>query len=187
MQLSKPLSKKSLIYEWHKNKPLYYRGYNLVLLGKRDLEDIMGSSDIQSWIIDSILHFLHKNLDYEKYKILSNELGFIYSKNRWYNLDIAIYERDKLKLTGKYTKIPPKVAIEVDTKADLSNFENPNDYFIEKTDTLLKSGVERVIWIFSNTKRVLYADSQEWKFYKFSDRLKILDDLYFILSEIIKV
>jgi hypothetical protein len=187
MQQNKSLLKKSLIYEWHKNKPLFYRGYNLVLSGRKSLEEVVGSSDVQSWIIDSILHFLHINLDYKEFKVLSNELGFIYANNRWYNLDIAIYERNKLKLTGKYTKIPPKVVIEVDTKADLSNFENPNDYFIEKTETLLGCGVERVLWVFSKTKRVLYADKFEWKFYKFSEDVKIMDDLYIKLSEAIKI
>ena len=47
------------------------------------------------------------------------------------------------------------LVIEVDTKADLRKFENPQDYFHRKTQDLLDSGVKKVIWIFTKEKKNL--------------------------------
>ena len=39
----------------------------------------------------------------------------------------------------------------------------PNSYFQRKTDQLLENGVEKVIWLFTNTRKYLVAQSgKDW-------------------------
>jgi len=87
----------ALIYEMRHGSPIYYRDYEKVLAGEKTLEEVMGSSELQAWLIDTILAFLHLHLNRKKYKVLSNEVGYKFAPKSWYNLDIAIVERNKIK------------------------------------------------------------------------------------------
>lgn len=51
----------------------------------------------------------------------------------------------------------PVVVIEVDVKVD-TNEEDALQYVNRKVETLLAHEVERVIWIFSNPNRILFAE-----------------------------
>ena len=170
---------KELIYELINGSPIYYKGYEKVLSGQTTLEGIMGSSDLQAWIILTIVEFLILNLDRKKYKVLSNEVGYIPKSRTRYSLDIAIVDRNKIKkLTGKYLKVPPEVVIEIDTKADLSKFENPQDYFHRKTQDLLDSGVKKIIWIFTKEKKLWVAENgKRWLITDWDDEVNLLDDI----------
>ncbi len=170
---------KELIYELINGSPIYYKGYEKVLSGQTTLEGIMGSSDLQAWIILTIVEFLILNLDRKKYKVLSNEVGYIPKSRTRYSLDIAIVDRNKIKkLTGKYLKVPPEVVIEIDTKADLSKFENPQDYFHRKTQDLLDSGVKKIIWIFTKEKKLWVAENgKRWLITDWDDEINLLDDI----------
>ena len=146
----------------------------------------MGSSDLQSWIVSLIVEHLYKALDNKKYKILFNEIGYFYTKTRegkWLNLDIAIVSREKLKKPqGTYLKVPPEVVIEVDTKADLS--EIGDEYFFLKTKRLLKSGVKKVIWIYTQAKKIMVAqDDKEWKIVDWNYDIEIIDGIIFNLEK----
>ncbi|NJL59694.1 MAG: Uma2 family endonuclease [Desulfobacteraceae bacterium] len=150
-----------LIYEMADDLPIYYRGYEEVIKGRKQTEEIMGSSFIQSLIISRLFRFLIGELP-EMYEILTNEIGLWFSKNSWRAADIAIYPKEKLKgipLHNKYLDIPPKVVIEVDTKADLDKFTASADYYHKKTDALLMFGVEKIIWIFTDSRKVMIAES----------------------------
>ncbi|WP_283400673.1 hypothetical protein [Desulfurobacterium pacificum] len=50
---------KELIYEMRYGKPIYYRDCDKVLSGEKTLEEVMGSSKLQWWIINSLLRFLY--------------------------------------------------------------------------------------------------------------------------------
>lgn len=178
---------KELVYEIINASPVYYRDYEKVLSGQTTLEGAMGSSDLQSWIILTIVEFLLLNLDKKKYKILSNELGYIPKQRTKYNLDIAIIDRNKIKqLTGKYLKIPPEIVIEVDTKADLKKFENPQDYFHRKTQDLLDSGIKKVVWIFTKEKKIWIAEKgKRWIITDWDDEINIFDDINFNLKKLL--
>jgi len=54
---------KSLFYEMVDGKPIYYRGYQDYLSGKKQLEELMGSSFIQSMIVTRIVIALGSLLD----------------------------------------------------------------------------------------------------------------------------
>jgi len=179
---------KELIYEMRFGSPIYYRDYDRVLSGEKALEEVMGSSDLHAWLLYAILKFLSKVLDEKKYTVLAGEVGYKFAKGSWYNLDIAIYEKKKLgKLRGKFVTVSPEVVIEIDTKADLRKFENPQDYFHRKTQDLLNSGVNKVIWIFTKERKVWFAErDRPWLIVGWDYDLEISDDIKLNLFELFK-
>ena len=181
---------KALIYEMRHGRPIYYRDYEKVLAGELPLEAVMGSSKLQSWLIDVIVAFLHRVLDRRKYKVLSNELGFRFAPRSWRNLDIAIFEREKVLaegLTDEYVETPPQVVIEVDTKADLGRYEGQVEWYMrEKTDDLLNAGVGRVIWYTTRDKRVLVAErGKRWFLTTWDDPIEVIDGIVLNLAELL--
>ncbi|MDM7273128.1 Uma2 family endonuclease [Sulfurihydrogenibium azorense] len=180
---------RALIYEMRYGSPIYYRDYDKVLKGEIPLEAVMGSSGLQAWLIKIILKFLLKVLN-KKYEVLSNEVGFKFAKKSWYNLDIAIWEKEKIKPYLKENKlipVPPELVIEVDTKADLRKFENPQDYFHKKTQDLLNAGIKKVIWIFTQDKKVWIAQpSKPWLIVDWNYDIPVLDDLKMNIEKLIK-
>ncbi|WP_029522915.1 Uma2 family endonuclease [Persephonella sp. KM09-Lau-8] len=178
-----------LVYEILGNKRIYYKDYKKVLSGELPPEAIMGSSELHAWIIDLILRVLYSQLNKEKYKILLGEVGYFYTSSRskkWLNLDIAIVSREKLKKPqGTYLKVPPEVVIEVDTKADLS--EVGDEYFVIKTEKLLKSGVKKVIWIFTDAKKIQIAENKTpWIIVDFDYEFEIIDNIKINLEKLLK-
>jgi len=152
---------KSLIYEEYDGKPMYYRGYKDVLNQLKTLEEIMGESDTQAIIIGVLMKFLLKNLDEDKYFVMTNEVGFYLKKRSNISSDIVIYDKATLQnhvLKDKYFEIPPLAVIEVDIQADTADFGVTElDYYGLKTKKLLDFGVGEVIWFFSGIKQQFIA------------------------------
>ncbi len=180
---------KELIYEMVKGRPVYYREYDKVLTGEKTLEEVMGSSFLQGLLIDLILKFLHELLDYSKYLITTNETGFKFKPKSWRLLDIAIFERVKVKeemFSSEYVKTSPKIVIEIDTKADLRKYGDIINYINEKTDDLLNSGVEKVLWILTKDKKVMVAEKDKhWIITNWNEDIKILEDIYINVDKLI--
>jgi len=177
----------ALIYEKVKGKPIYYRNYEKVLKGELPLEAVMGSSDIHAFLVFMISFLLGRSLDLNKYIIMTGELGFYTSENSYRLLDIAVFERKNFKFEGRYTKIPPKVAIEIDTKADLSGYQSVEDYIFEKTQELLDSGVEKVVWILTKPKKVMVApQNQKWIVQNWNEPFEVFEGIEVNLSELVK-
>jgi len=178
---------KYLIYEMRKGSPIYYRDYDKVIAGEKTLEEVVGSSELQAIFVILLSTYLYNKLK-NKYFILGNEVGFKFAPRSWYNLDIAIIEKEKLKkLTNKYLTVAPRVVIEIDTKADLRKFENPQDYFHRKTQDLLDSGVEKVIWIFTKDKKVWVAEkNKRWIITNWDDTIDVIDDLTLNIEDLLK-
>jgi Uma2 family endonuclease len=158
---------KVLIYEEFDGHPIYRRGYKDYLLGLKKPEEITGTSALQYFITSTIIKYLNRHLP-EGYLAGSSELGLHLVKNTNLAADIAIFREGKLQVgfhSTKYADTPPSVVIEVDIKVDESNhFDSENDYYHRKTERLLQWGVERVIWVFPTSRRVLVADNlQKWE------------------------
>ncbi len=177
----------ALIYEKVKGKPIYYRNYEKVLKGELPLEAVMGSGDLHAFLVFMISFLLGKKLDLRNFIIATGELGFYTSENSFRLLDIAVFERKNFKFSGGYTKIPPKVVIEIDTKADLSNYQSVEEYVFEKTQELLDAGVEKVVWIFTKTKKVMIAPKdQKWLVQNWNEPFEVLEGIEVNLSELVK-
>ncbi|GAK61167.1 hypothetical protein U27_01066 [Candidatus Vecturithrix granuli] len=120
---------------------------------------------------------------------MSNETGFIYGPKSWRLLDIAIFEKKALKkelLSTKYVKTAPKIVIEVDTKANLKNYGDILSYLTEKTEDLLKAGVEKMIWILTDSRKVMVAEQgQTWLLTKWTDVIPVVDDVSIQIEELV--
>ncbi len=178
---------KELIYEMRYGSPVYYRDYDKVLSGEKTLEEVMGSEGIQALLIAVLVGFLREKLK-GRYFVFSNELGYNFAPRSWYNLDIALIPKDKLKeIPEGYIKVPPEVVIEIDTKADLRKFENPQDYFHRKTQDLLDAGVKKVIWIFTKDKKIWVAEKgKPWLIVDPNYEIEVLDGVSFKLEDLLK-
>ncbi|GIX42909.1 MAG: hypothetical protein KatS3mg129_2642 [Leptospiraceae bacterium] len=174
-----------LIYEMKDGKPIYYKNYELVLNKKLPPEAIMGSSKLQTIIIHIILKFLFQHLNSKKYMVLSNEIGFQWDKGSWSNLDIAIFDKEELLkegITNSYTKIPPIIVFEVDTKADTSQYPDIEFYIRDKIQDLLNHGAQKIFWFTTHDKKILIAEqNKNWIITNWDFDLNIIDNLSFNL------
>ena len=180
----------SLIYEMVDGQPIYYRGYQDYLSGEKQLEELMGSSFIQSMIVTRLVIALGGLLDSKKYEILTNELGLQFKNKSWRAADIAICRKEDLRavaLDNKYLGVPPQIVIEIDTKADLSEVPDSFSYYQKKTDQLLDFGVEKVIWIFTDTKKVMVAEpNQNWQISPWNKEVQVIDNVVVTLQKLVE-
>jgi Uma2 family endonuclease len=147
-----------LIYEMIDGIPIYYKDYKKVLNKQATLEDIMGSSRIQSFVISLIEDFLKENFR-KKYWVLSNELGMHLKHKSNLSADIAMFDKTQFPqaffMEDTYADRAPNVIVEVDSNANVE--ELPFDYFTKKTDKLTLWGVQEVIWVFTKSRKVVVA------------------------------
>ena len=127
------------------------------------------------------LIFFNQNLP-DNYLYGLGELGLRISNKTNFAADITIYREDRLKVifhSVKYEQTPPNVIIEIDIKIDESDYsQNEEEYFHKKTEKLLQWGVEKVIWVFSSSRRVLIADNlQKWEFNSWDIPFNVIDDI----------
>ncbi|MCU0471483.1 MAG: Uma2 family endonuclease [Arcicella sp.] len=180
----------SLIYEIMDGKPIYYKGYRDVIELKKTKAEIMGASTLQNFILQHILRILFRNLDENKFHILTNEQGLHVGLKSNFSADIAIFETTKLPVKAAdkhYASVPPKIQIEVDIDADLENFETPDAYMYAKTEKLLDFGVEKMIWVMSASKKVLVATPGEnWQIIDWHKEIEIIDGISFNIGKYLK-
>jgi len=179
---------RELIYEMRRGSPIYYRDYDKVLSGEKKPEEIMGSGLLHAIILELILELLFRELKPKGYHILTGEIGFKFAPKSWYNLNIAIYKKGDLKeITGEFVQTPPRVVIEIDTKADLRKFSTPMDYFHMKTQDLLDAGVEKVIWIFTKEKKIWNAQrGKDWIITDWDRDIEVTNGVKFNLSRLLE-
>ena len=178
-----------LIYEMVDGIPIYYKGYREYLEGAIQIEEITGSSYLQALLGTELVILLSRLLDMSKYRIMSNEIGLKFAKGSWRAADLVVYEKSKLKgiaIDNKYLEVAPEIVIEIDTKANLEEVENPLGYYQEKTDQLLEFGVQKVVWIFTETQKVMIAEDRDnWQIVSWHKELEIMDGVQVNIQELI--
>ena len=179
-----------LIYEMVDGNPIYYKGYKDYLDGTKQIEELIGSSYLQALICTELIILLSRLLNLQEYRIISSEIGLRFSPKSWRAADLAIFQKSKLKgvaIENKYLEVPPKIVIEIDTKAQLEDINNPLGYYQEKTDQLLNFGVEKVIWIFTDTQKIMIAEKEEdWHISSWNKNVEMLPGVKFNIEAIIK-
>lgn len=146
-----------LIHEIIDGIPLYRKGYRDVLAKTKTVEEIMGCSSLQFFIIDYILGILYPNINREKYIIGTNEAGLHLDKRNNLSGDIVIFDKDVLtidKIDKHYSKVHPKISIEIDLDVELDTFTE-SGYIAIKTRKLLEFGADKVVWFLTKSKKVL--------------------------------
>jgi Uma2 family endonuclease len=175
-----------LIYETLDGEKIYYKNYLDVVNGIKTKEEIMGSSTLQSVLVEYMQIVLFAGLDRKFYRILTGEIGIHLESNSNFSNDIAVYEKSVLtpnKINNKYADVPPKIVIEIDIKA---NTDKAEDYIYvqRKTQKLLDFGVEKVIWIFTDTKKVSIATQNDaWLTVNWDKDMELLNGLIFNISQ----
>ncbi|MEA5459950.1 hypothetical protein VB796_12920 [Arcicella sp. LKC2W] len=176
-----------LIYEVMDGKPIYYEGFREVLTNQKTFEEVMGSSRLQTRIIMAIISYMLKNISEEIYEIVTNEFGLHIGQGNNLSGDIGIYEINQLKDSpdeDKYFNIPPKIMIEIDTQANM-DYVLDNDYFHKKTQKLLDFGVEKVIWYYTISKKVMVAENDKsWTIDNWDKTVEVMPNLYLCLTDL---
>ena len=156
---------KQLVYEELNGRKMYRRGYKNVLNQTKTIEEIMGCSSLQGIIISIFLRYLYTHTDENVYEILTNEIGLHVSLGNNLSADIILYDAKDAKeyqYDEHYFNVAPKMVIEVDVKIELENI-NAIDYLTEKNKTLFGFGVERVVWVLTEDKKIILAEpNQDW-------------------------
>jgi hypothetical protein len=166
--------------------PIYYKGYKAVLRKEKTLEDIMGASGLQSFILRYFSYLLIRQLDEEQYFVFTGETGLHLDLKNNFSGDVMVYEHNKLpmsKIDTHYLDIPPKIDIEIDVNIDTTDFTEQT-YIYRKTDRLLSWGVEKVIWVLSASKKVIVAEQgKDWLVIDWSKDIEIIDGVKFNVSQ----
>jgi Uma2 family endonuclease len=184
MKVNKP---EILIYEEMDGTPIYYKNYYKVLLDQASPEDIMGSSHSQAFVISVILEFLYRTLKRSEYWIATNEARLHASHGNNLPADIAIFDRNKLIPNHRdfnYITVAPKIVIEVDISADLSDFASPLDYYRKKSKKLMDFGVELVLWVDTMTETIMLND--ELTSYSWHTPVPLMEGVEINVGELVK-
>lgn len=191
MGLNAPLPDYMLpyVYEVVGGKPIFRKGYQKALLNIGDgKNETMGSSSLQSVIIGEIVGLLFMCGLRNKYIIATGEHGLHLNHKDNRCLDIAIYPKNTLELSKKYSNTSPQIVIEVDIEADLETWQETEiQYYKTKTQDLLNFGVEKVIWIFTESESITVAQKENpWQIFDFKDTVGIMENCRFNLKDILK-
>lgn len=169
-----------LIHEIIDGKPYYLKGYREVLAKTKKIEDIMGSSSLQAFLITYLTIWIGKQLDEDKYFILTNEAGLHLDKGNNLAGDLLIFDNKKLtidKIDRNYANVPPKIAIEIDINVAVESYEE-HSYMVLKIKKLLDFGVEKVIWFSTGSKKVMIATAnEEWQTQNWDKDVEVLDGI----------
>jgi len=172
-----------LTYEVVDGEPIYYRGYKDVLQGKKQPEEVMGSSTLQWYLIGRIAKLLFP-LEDRGYLVAINEAGVIVGRDTRRALDIAIFRREDVKISDKYADVLPVVAIEVDVKA---NVNDSAGYIFEKSQELLDFGVRKLIWILTRPRKILvFEKGVEGRVLNWEDEFEVSGGVKVKLSKLLK-
>lgn len=169
-----------LIHEIIDGKPLYRKGYRDVLAKTKTIEDIIGSSSLQAFLITYLTIWIGRKIDDNKYTMLTNEAGLHIDKGNNLAGDILIFDNKTLtidKINKKYADVPPRISIEVDIDITAENFTE-NEYISLKTRKLLDFGAEKVIWFLTEPKKVIIATKDaDWQMRDWDKDVEIMDDI----------
>ncbi|NIJ55352.1 Uma2 family endonuclease [Dyadobacter arcticus] len=169
-----------LIHEIIDGKPYYRKGYRDVLNRTRTIDDILGTSSLQAFIITYLLTIIVRHLDENQYTFLTNEAGLHLDRKNNLAGDILIFENNQLPIeliNKKYISVTPKICIEVDTNIETKEYSE-NSYITLKTKKLLDFGAEKVIWFSTEPKKVMIATSgSDWQVLDWNQDVIILDGI----------
>ena len=169
---------KFLIKEVLDGKEVYYKNYRKVLFGQHTFENIMGSSSLQTLVINYIQRILLKFLDENSFFVFSGEVGLHLDHSNNLSADLLVYKTEQItKFDKYYFNIPPIVQIEVDIQIDNTHFTD-NEYLTRKTQKLLDFGVERVLWVLTSTQTIIVAEPhQDWRIINWNKDVLLLNDI----------
>ncbi len=176
----------SLVYEEMDGQPIYRKGYQAVLAGKETLEGIVGRSVFQTIVTSAVVGLLMRYLP-EHFVV--GEAGVHLSPGNDLVNNLAVYNKKDVRdpLSTGYFDIPPKLVIELDSKVDAEHFTTEADYMHLKMAKLLAFGVPRVIWITTQSRKLMIAEpGKDWIVADWNREVALLEGLRLNLEELLK-
>jgi Uma2 family endonuclease len=151
------------------------------LSGLKIWEEIIGCSSYQSVLIGYLNAQLWNHLEDAPYWVMSNEIGNHLSEESKTVYDIAVFDEANLpahRIGAHYINVPPKLVIEVDVKIETES-KTPGDIAWQiKTNKLHEFGVEKVVWFFTTSQRVLIARlNEDWIFTDWHRNIELWEGL----------
>lgn len=176
-----------LVYEVLDGRTFYRKGYRDFLNKTKTIEEIMGSSGLQSIIVSYLMMRVLSKLDEAKYDVLCNEIGLHIDHRNNPASDIGIFKTSVLtpdQIDIHYVNVPAEIFIEVDIRADVEDL-GETGYINLKTNELFNFGAQKVIWILSNVKKVIVAGKGErsWRWSDWDEDIEVLDGLGFNIGK----
>ena len=168
-------------------KKYYRKGYKEVLAGTKTIDDIMGASVFQAFIVSFIGTYLNSLLPKNWYA-LTGESGVNLSKKNNLSTDIAIVDIIEIGniFSTKYLDVAPKIVLEIDVKIDLEKGKD-YDYIQRKTKKLLEFGVEKVFWILTSQQQVIVAEKENptWSIINWQTKMEVFENISFSIEQIL--
>lgn len=124
----------------------------------------MGCSTLQAFIVTFLVRVLLRSIDENQYFIATNEPGLHIDRKNNLASDIMVFDYNILtidQINLNYAQVPPAMCIEVDTRVELQD-ATESEYVTLKTMKLLEFGAAKVIWFFTETKKVMIATPGSW-------------------------
>ena len=175
-----------LVYETMDGVPIYRKGYKAVLNNSKTLQDIMGSSTLQSEVHMYLNSLLFRHFGTEQYAIYSNKAGLHIARGNNLAGDIFVYDATIMrgdKIGKQYADVPPLLAFEIDIEADLEAMTEMG-YISRKIEKLLQFGVQKVFWISTEARRVLVAEAgSDWSTISWEKDIEIAPGLTMNIPE----
>jgi Uma2 family endonuclease len=178
-----------LVKEILDDMPVFYKGYKAVLRKEKTIEDIMGGSGLQIFIVRYLFRLLDRNLDDNLFYVFTGEGGLHLSKGNNLSGDVLVFDKQVLTpdlIDTHYLNIPPLIDIEIDVEIDNTTFSD-FDYIQRKTVNLLKFGTQKVIWILTKTQKVIVAEpNKDWLMIDWQKDVEITNGITFNVPQYLK-
>ena len=162
--------------------PVYYKGYKAVMRKEKTLEDIMGASGLQIFIVRYLFRLLDRNLDDNLFYVFTGEGGLHLDKGSNLSGDVLVFEKTMLTpdlIDTHYLNVPPMIDIEVDVEIDNGTFSD-FEYIQKKTKKLLDFGTQKVIWILTKSKTIIVAEpNKDWLMIDWAKDVEVVNNLHF--------
>ena len=177
---------KHLIYEMDEGKPIYYKGYKEYLNGNLNYEETMPDSNLQSWLKAQLLALLISFFYHDKSIVITGgKQGLSLKKKTWRGADVAVFKKSNFVLNTEYSKKPPEVVIEINVKGHYDSDEKMLHDFERKNAQLLKFGVKKIIWIFTETKFIMSLTNEGKTHHKWDEEIPVMNDFSFNIQKMI--
>ncbi len=161
--------------------PVYYKGYRDVLNKTKTPEEIMADGLLQAMLEMWLSNLLYNQLNASRYWVFTGEVGSHVSHNNYMAHDIAVFEKNVLppgKITTKYADVPARLVVEIDTEIEYGENISVETYVHKKTQIALDFGTEKVVWIFTASRKIMTAvTGQNWVISDWDQPVDLLDGL----------
>lgn len=168
----------------------FYRDYKQVLNKTKSLQDIMGCSSLQAFLVEYLLTVLIGGGAQKRFRVFTNESGNHLTLHNNLQFDIALYDKTQLtaeNITRRYVQaIAPFLVIEVDMDVELEDtgLQTVEEFVLLKTGKLIEFGTKKVIWILSKSKKVIIAEpEQSWAIHDWDDGIELLEGIRFNIGQ----